>query len=133
MTVPAAPSRSLIPEKSIAVLPFENLSEDKANAFFASGIQDEILTSLAKISGLKVVSRTSTAGYEHRPENFPEIGRALGVAHILEGSVQKAGDKVHVNVQLIRADTDAHVWAESYDRSLADFRRRSGSRPKRGR
>ncbi len=121
ITVPAAPLRSAIPEKSIAVLPFENLSEDKANAFFASGIQDEILTSLAKISGLKVVSRTSTARYQSAPENLSDIARALGVAHILEGSVQKAGEKVHVNVQLIRADTDAHIWAESYDRTLADI------------
>ncbi|MEP7072429.1 MAG: hypothetical protein ABI839_08585, partial [Verrucomicrobiota bacterium] len=111
---------AVIPAKSIAVLPFENLSEEKANAFFASGIQDEILTALAKISGLKVISRTSTARYEHRPENLPEIGRALGVAHILEGTVQKVGEKVHVNVQLIRADSDAHIWAQSYDRSLAD-------------
>ena len=108
-------------EKSIAVLPFENLSEDKANAFFASGIQDEILTALAKISGLKVISRTSTARYQSSPQNLPEIARALAVTHILEGTVQKSGDRVHVNVQLIRAETDAHIWAQSYDRSLADI------------
>ncbi|MFN2476232.1 MAG: hypothetical protein ABR526_07835 [Chthoniobacterales bacterium] len=117
-SAPAAPASS---DKSIAVLPFENLSDDKANAFFASGIQDEILTSLAKISGLKVISRTSTARYGASPENLPEIAKQLGVAHILEGSVQKAADKVHINVQLIRADSDAHVWAQSYDRSLADI------------
>lgn len=118
---PNAPSRPTTSGKSIAVLPFENLSRDPDNAFFASGIQDEILTSLAKISGLKVVSRTSTARYQSSPENLSDIARGLGVAHILEGSVQKAGEKVHVNVQLIRADTDAHIWAESYDRSLADI------------
>jgi serine/threonine-protein kinase len=111
----------VIPEKSIAVLPFENLSRDPDNAFFASGIQDEILTALAKISGLKVISRKSTARYGSSPENLPEIARQLGVAHILEGSVQKAADKVHINLQLIRAETDAHVWAQTYDRSLADI------------
>ena len=110
-----------IASKSIAVLPFENLSDDKANAFFASGIQDEILTALAKISGLKVISRTSTAHYQSSPQNLPEIAKQLGVAHILEGSVQKVADKVHINLQLIRAETDAHVWAQSYDRSLADI------------
>jgi TolB-like protein/Flp pilus assembly protein TadD len=114
-------SAAAIPEKSIAVLPFENLSRDPDNAFFASGIQDEILTALAKISGLKVISRKSTARYESSPENLPEIARQLGVAHILEGSVQKAADKVHINLQLIRAGTDAHVWAQTYDRSLADI------------
>ena len=114
-------SALVLPAKSIAVLPFENLSDDKANAFFASGIQDEILTSLAKISGLKVISRTSTAHYQSSPQNLPEIAKQLGVAHILEGSVQKAADKVHINVQLIRADTDAHLWAQSYDRGLADI------------
>jgi TolB-like protein len=114
-------SAAAIPEKSIAVLPFENLSRDPDNAFFASGIQDEILTALAKISGLKVISRKSTARYGSSPENLPEIARQLGVAHILEGSVQKAADKVHINLQLIRAGTDAHVWAQTYDRSLADI------------
>ncbi|HEV2096927.1 MAG TPA: hypothetical protein VGQ82_10535, partial [Chthoniobacterales bacterium] len=110
-----------IPEKSIAVLPFQNLSRDPDNAFFASGIQDEIITALAKVSGLKVISRTSTAHYQSSPENLPKIARELRAANILEGSVQKAGDKVHVNVQLVRADTDAHVWAQSYDRSLANI------------
>ena len=110
-----------VENKSIAVLPFENLSEEKANAFFASGIQDEILTALAKISGLKVISRKSTARFESSPQNIPEIARQLGVANILEGSVQKMADKVHINLQLIRADTDSHIWARSYDRSLADI------------
>ncbi|MFX8766494.1 hypothetical protein ABTM49_19990, partial [Acinetobacter baumannii] len=88
---------------SIAVLPFENLSDDKANAFFAAGIQDEILTRLAKIGALKVISRTSTSHYTSSPDNLPQIARELGVANILEGSVQKAGNDVHINVQLIRA------------------------------
>ncbi|MEO5721336.1 MAG: tetratricopeptide repeat protein, partial [Chthoniobacterales bacterium] len=109
------------PEKSIAVLPFESLSEDKTNAYFASGIQDEILTRLAKISDLKVISRTSTQQYQSKPGNLTEIARQLGVAHILEGSVQKAGDAVRVNVQLIRADGDTHLWAETYDRKLTDI------------
>lgn len=107
--------------KSIAVLPFENLSEDKANAFFASGIQDEILTRLAKISDLKVISRTSTAQYQSKPQSLTMIAQQLGVANILEGSVQKAGDAVHINVQLIKAATDAHLWAESYDRQLKNI------------
>jgi TolB-like protein/Tfp pilus assembly protein PilF len=110
-----------IPEKSIAVLPFENLSEDKANAYFADGIQDEILTRLAKIADLKVVSRTSTQQYQSKPGNLSEIARQLGVAHILEGSVQKAGNAVHINVQLIKAATDAHLWGESYDRELQNI------------
>lgn len=110
-----------IPDKSIAVLPFENLSEEKANAFFASGIQDEILTRLAKISDLKVVSRTSTQQYQSKPESLTEIAQQLGVANILEGSVQKAGDAVHINVQLIEAATDTHLWAESYDRELKNI------------
>ncbi len=110
-----------IPEKSIAVLPFENLSEEKANAYFAEGIQDEILTRLAKIGALKVISRTSTSHYASSPQDLPEIARQLGVANILEGSVQKARDAVHVNVQLIRAATDDHLWAESYDRKLDDI------------
>src|SRR5947208_2944756 len=109
------------PEKSIAVLPFENLSEEKANAYFADGIQDEILTRLAKIADLKVISRTSTQHYKSAPENLPEIGKQLGVAHILEGSVQKQGDAVHVTVQLIKAATDSHVWADSFDRKLTDI------------
>lgn len=112
---------SSIPEKSIAVLPFENRSEEKANSYFADGIQDEILTRLAKIGKLKVISRTSTEHYKTNPENLPQIARELGVAHILEGSVQKNGDAVRVNVQLIKAATDAHIWAESYDRKLTDI------------
>jgi TolB-like protein len=107
--------------KSIAVLPFENLSSDKENAYFAEGIQDEILTRLAKIGALKVISRTSTAHYTSSPENLPEIARELGVANILEGSVQKAGQQVHINVQLIKAATDDHLWAESYNRKLDDI------------
>ncbi len=110
-----------IENKSIAVLPFENLSEEKANAYFAEGIQDEILTRLSKIADLKVISRTSTQRYQSAPENLPEIARQLGVAHILEGSVQKQGDAVHVNVQLIKAATDSHVWADSFDRKLTDI------------
>ena len=98
------------------MLPFENLSSDKENAYFAEGIQDEILTRLAKIGALKVISRTSTSHFASSPQNLPEIARQLGVANILEGSVQKARDAVHVNVQLIRAATDDHLWAESYDR-----------------
>ncbi len=115
---PNASSRSAQPDRSIAVLPFENLSDDKANAYFASGIQDEVLTQLAKIGDLKVISRTSTEHYASQPENLPAIAKELGVGNILEGSVQKAGDSVHINVQLINAATDAHLWAESYDRKL---------------
>jgi len=110
-----------INEKSVAVLPFENLSDEKANAYFAEGIQDEILTRLAKIGALKVISRTSTQHYASKPGNLPEIARQLGVANILEGSVQKAGDAVHINVQLIRAATDDHLWAEVYNRKLDDI------------
>src|ERR1700694_2851944 len=110
-----------IPQKSIAVLPFENRSEDKANAYFADGIQDEILTRLSKIADLKVISRTSTQHYKSAPENLPEIARQLGVAHILEGSVQKSGDAVRVNVQLIKAANDSHLWAETFDRKLSDI------------
>jgi TolB-like protein len=110
-----------IDSKSIAVLPFENLSEERANAYFADGIQDEILTRLSKIADLKVISRTSTQRYKSAPENLPEIARQLGVAHILEGSVQKQGDAVHVTVQLIKAATDSHVWADSFDRKLTDI------------
>src|SRR5437867_2372429 len=109
------------PEKSIAVLPFENRSEDKANAYFAEGIQDEILTRLSKIADLKVISRTSTQRYKSAPENLPEIGRQLGVAHILEGSVQKSGDAVRVNVRLIKAANDSHLWADTFDRKLTDI------------
>jgi TolB-like protein/class 3 adenylate cyclase/Tfp pilus assembly protein PilF len=109
------------PEKSVAVLPFANLSEDKANAYFADGIQDEILTRLSKIADLKVISRTSTQHYKSAPENLPEIAKQLRVAHILEGSVQKSGDAVRVNVQLIEAATDAHLWADTFDRKLTDI------------
>jgi adenylate cyclase len=110
-----------IPEKSIAVLPFENLSSDKENAYFADGIQDEILTRVSKIADLKVISRTSTQHYKSAPDNLPEIARQLGVAHILEGSVQKSGDAVRVNVQLIKAANDSHLWADTYDRRLTDI------------
>jgi TolB-like protein/Tfp pilus assembly protein PilF len=115
------PPTVVIPEKSIAVLPFENRSEEKANAYFADGIQDEILTRLAKIADLKVISHTSTQHYKSAPENLPEIARQLGVAHILEGSVQKSGDAVRVNVQLIKAANDSHIWADSFDRKLTDI------------
>jgi adenylate cyclase len=110
-----------VPDKSIAVLPFENRSEDKANAYFADGIQDEILTRLSKIADLKVISRTSTQHYKSAPENLPEIARQLGVAHIVEGSVQKSGDAVRVNVQLIKAANDSHLWADTFDRKLTDI------------
>jgi TolB-like protein/Tfp pilus assembly protein PilF len=113
---PASP----ISEKSIAVLPFENLSDDKSNAYFTDGIQDEILTRLSKIAALKVISRTSTQKYKSAPENLREVGQQLGVAHFLEGSVQKVANAVHVNVQLIRAATNEHLWAESYNRTLDD-------------
>ncbi len=109
------------PEKSIAVLPFENLSDEKQNAYFADGIQDEILTRLSKIADLKVISRTSTQHYKSAPENLPEIARQLGVAHILEGSVQKSGNAVRVNVQLIKAANDSHLWADTFDRKLTDI------------
>jgi TolB-like protein/Tfp pilus assembly protein PilF len=112
---------SIISEKSIAVLPFENRSEDKANAYFADAIQDEILTRLSKIADLKIISRTSTQHYKSAPENLPEIARQLGVAHILEGSVQKSGDAVRVNVQLINAANDSHLWADTFDRKLTDI------------
>ncbi|HEV3148338.1 MAG TPA: tetratricopeptide repeat protein [Chthoniobacterales bacterium] len=109
-----------VSNKSIAVLPFENLSSDKENAYFAEGIQDEILTRLSKIAALKVISRTSTQKYKSAPDNLRDIGRQLGVANLLEGSVQKIANAVHVNVQLIRASNDEHLWAESYNRKLDD-------------
>src|SRR5216110_339017 len=109
------------PAKSIAVLPFENRSRDPDNAYFADGIQDEILTRLAKIADLKVISRTSTQHYKSAPENLSEIARQLGVAHVLEGSVQKSGDSVRVNVQLIKAANDSHLWADTFDRKLTDI------------
>src|SRR5205814_1084954 len=114
-------STTAAPEKSIAVLPFENLSEDKNNAYFAEGIQDEILTRLSKIADLKVISRTSTQQYQSKPGNLSEIARQLGVAHIVEGSVQKSGDSVRVNVQLIKAASDSHLWADTLDRKLTDI------------
>jgi len=109
------------PEKSIAVMPFENRSGDPDNAYFADGIQDEILTRLSKIADLKVISRTSTQHYKSAPENLPEIAKQLGVAHILEGSVQKSADSVRVNVQLIKAANDSHLWADTFDRKLTDI------------
>src|SRR5438132_8230892 len=117
----SAKSTSIIAEKSIAVLPFENRSEEKANAYFADGIQEEILTRLSKIADLKVISRTSTQGYKSAPENLREIATQLGVAHILEGSVQKSGDAVRVNVQLIKAANESHLWADTFDRKLTDI------------
>jgi TolB-like protein/Flp pilus assembly protein TadD len=108
-------------DKSIAVLPFENLSEDKDNAYFADGIQEEILTHLAKIAHLKVISRASTQHYQNKPRNLAQIAKQLGVANILEGSVQKAADQVRVSVQLINAQTDSHLWADTYDRKLTDI------------
>jgi TolB-like protein/Tfp pilus assembly protein PilF len=110
-----------VPAKSIAVLPFENLSRDPDNAYFAEGIQDEILTRLAKVADLKVISHTSTQRYKSSPDNLPQIAKELGVANILEGSVQKSQDQVRVNVQLINAATDAHLWADSFDRKLIDI------------
>ena len=120
LSAPGDPATS-VPEKSIAVLPFENRSEEKTNAYFADGIQDEILTRLSKIAALKVTSRTSTEHYRSTPENLRDVARELGVAHILEGSVQKSGDAVRVNVQLIKAADDSHLWADSYDRKLTDI------------
>jgi TolB-like protein/predicted Zn-dependent protease len=116
-----SPAVSSSPEKSIAVLPFENLSHDPDNAYFAEGIQEEILTRLAKIADLKVISRTSTQRYQSKPGNLAEIAKQLGVANILEGSVQKAADQVRVNVQLVNAQTNSHLWAETYDRKLTDI------------
>ncbi len=115
------PSGPSLPEKSIAVLPFDNLSRDPDNAFFAEGVQDEILTRLAKVADLKVIARTSTQKFKSSPENLPDIAKQLGVANILEGSVQKVNDQVRVNVQLINALTNAHLWAEIYDRKLSDI------------
>src|SRR6266516_1945034 len=108
-------------EKSIAVLPFENLSEEKSNAYFADGIQDEILTRLSKIADIKVISRTSTQRYKKTSQKLSEIANQLGVANLLEGSVQKTNDQVRVNVQLIRAANDSHLWAETFDRKLTDI------------
>jgi TolB-like protein/Flp pilus assembly protein TadD len=113
-------SNSAITAKSIAVLPFENLSSDKDNAYFAEGVQDEILTRLAHVADLKVISRTSTEKYKSAPDNLREIAQQLGVANILEGSVQKAGNEVRITVQLINALTDSHLWADTFDRKLID-------------
>src|SRR5881396_2086279 len=107
-------------DKSIAVLPFENLSDEKENAYFADGIQDDVLTNLSKVGDLKVISRTSVMPYRGKTSNVREIGKALGVGAILEGSVRRVGNRVRVNVQLINADTDEHLWAEDYDRDLTD-------------
>ena len=115
----AGPAAEIV-AKSIAVLPFDNLSDDKSNAYFAEGIQDEILTRLSKIASLKVISRSSTQKYKSSPDNLRDVGKQLGVANLLEGSVQKIANAVHVNVQLIRAATDEHLWAESYNRKLDD-------------
>jgi TolB-like protein/class 3 adenylate cyclase len=117
-SISAAPA---IPEKSIAVLPFENLSDDKQNAYFADGIQDEILTKLASIADLKVISRTSTAKYKSKPEDLKTVSKQLGVAKVLEGTVQKAADKVRVNVQLIDARSDSHLWARSFDGNAGEI------------
>src|SRR5439155_1807572 len=116
----SARSRSIVPEKSIAVLPFANRSEEKDNAYFADGIQDEILARLSKIADVKVISRTSTQRYKSAPNNLREIAQQLGVANILEGNVQKAADQVRITVQLINAANDSHLWAETYDRKLID-------------
>src|SRR5438105_1313371 len=121
-TSAAAPSTvPTADQKSIAVLPFDNLSRDPENAYFAEGVQDEILTRLAKIADLKVISRTSTQHFKSAPENLPQIAKQLGVMNILEGSVQKSNDQVRVNVQLINALTDTHLWAETFDRKLTDI------------
>src|SRR5437867_2508643 len=121
LTSPAPVRETSVAEKSIAVLPFENLSRDPNNAYFADGIQDEILTRLSKIADLKVISRTSTQHYRSAPENLPEIAKQLGVANILEGRVQKSGDAVRVNVQLIKAANNSHLWADTFDRKLTDI------------
>jgi TolB-like protein/class 3 adenylate cyclase/Tfp pilus assembly protein PilF len=121
LTSSAAPNAVAVVEKSIAVLPFENLSRDPENAFFAEGVQDEILTRLAKVADLKVIARTSTQRFKSAPDDLRQIANQLGVMNILEGSVQKANDQVRVNVQLINAMTNAHLWAETYDRRLIDI------------
>ena len=121
MLRPKAPGAPVAAAKSVAVLPFENLSEDKSNAYFADGMQDEIITRLAKIGELKVISRSSTLHYRGKAEKVAEIARQLGVAHLVEGTVQKVGGRVRINVQLIDAQRDEHLWAELYDRSLTDI------------
>jgi TolB-like protein/tetratricopeptide (TPR) repeat protein len=119
LVLPRAVARKV--DKSIAVLPFENLSEDKSNAYFTEGVQEEILTRLAKVADLKVIARSSTQKFTSTPENLPDIAKRLGVLNVLEGSVQKVNDQVRVNVQLINAMTNAHLWAETYDRKLTDI------------
>jgi TolB-like protein/Tfp pilus assembly protein PilF len=121
VSAPRTEAATVLPAKSIAVLPFDNLSRDPDNAYFAEGVQDEILTRLAKIADLKVISRTSTQHFKSSPDNLPQIAKQLGVMNILEGSVQKANDQVRVNVQLINAMTDAHLWADTFDRKLTDI------------
>src|ERR1700730_5852835 len=116
--LPYAAARKV--DKSIAVLPFENLSNEKDNAYFADGIQDDILTNLSKIADLKVISRTSVMQYKGNAKNVRDIGKALGVSNLLEGSVRRSGNRVRVNVQLINTDNDQHLWAEDYDRDLTD-------------
>ncbi|MEO6971735.1 MAG: hypothetical protein ABI217_12675, partial [Chthoniobacterales bacterium] len=111
----------VVPEKSVAVLPFENLSDDRENTFFADGVHDDILSSLTRIADLKVISRTSVQQYRTGARNVREIGQALGVAHVLEGTVRRAGNRVRVNAQLINARTDTHIWAETFDRELTDL------------
>src|SRR5438093_764223 len=118
---PNRASGTSITDKSIAVLPFEDLSDEKANAYFADGIQDGILTRLTRSAELKVISRTSTLYYKSAPENLRAVARQLGVSHILEGSVRKSGDDVRVNVQLVKTATDSHLWAASFDRKLTDI------------
>ncbi len=120
-STPRQSEAATVSNKSIAVLPFDNLSRDPDNAYFCEGVQDEILTRLAKVADLKVISRTSTQHFKSTPDNLPQIAKQLGVAHIVEGSVQKASDQVRVNVQLINALTDAHLWADTYDRKLTDI------------
>src|SRR4026207_2063907 len=116
--LPRASARKI--DKSVAVLPFQNLSDEKANAYFAEGIQNEILTKLAAVQELKVISRTSTAKYQSKPDNLKTVADELGVATLLEGAVQKSGNKVRINVQLIDARTDSHLWAKTYDRDFKD-------------
>src|SRR5205085_7594616 len=116
-----APAAPAVPEKSIAVLPFENLTDDQENTYLADGIQDDILSNLAKIADLKVISRTSVRQYRGGVRNLREIGASLGVAHILEGTVRRFGNRVRVNAQLINALTDAHLWADTFDREITDL------------
>src|SRR3954454_23145096 len=118
---PAAIAPAQVSDKSIAVLPFENLSDDQENTYLADGIQDDILSNLAKIADLKVISRTSVRQYRGGERNLREIGAALGVAHILEGTVRRFGNRVRVNAQLINALTDAHMWADTFDREITDL------------